>query len=139
MAVTRVRGKTRALIVAVIVLEVLGNFFLSVGMREVGRIVAISPLPYLLALLNPWVASGCVLLAGWIVMQLMLLSRADLSYVLPVTAVSYVLTALMGDVLLREAVSAARWAGVALITAGVMVVSRTAPRTTPRQPAAGAD
>lgn len=133
------RGKTRALIVAVIVLEVLGNFFLSMGMREVGRIVAISPLPYLLALLNPCVAFGCVLLTGWITMQLMLLSRADLSYVLPVTAVSYVLTALMGDVLLQEAVSAARWAGVVLIAAGVMVVSRTAPRTTPRHPAAGGD
>jgi uncharacterized membrane protein len=134
-----VRGKTRALILAVVVLEVLGNFFLSVGMREVGRVVAFSPLPYLLALLNPWVAFGCALLAGWIIIQLILLNRADLSYVLPVTAVSYVLTVLMGEVFLREVVSTGRWAGVALITAGVIVVSRTAPRTTPRRPADGAD
>ncbi|MGE5567887.1 MAG: hypothetical protein ACM3S5_02515 [Rhodospirillales bacterium] len=146
MAVFRLLGKTRALIIAVIVLDVLGNFFLSVGMREVGRLVVLSPLPYLLALLNPWVAFGCALLAGWIAMHLVLLSRADLSYVLPVTAVSYVFTALMGDVFLREAVSASRWAGVALITAGVMAVSRTRPRTTPRlrhgeliRPASGAD
>jgi len=146
VAVSRVRGKTRALIVAVIALEVFGNFFLSLGMRDVGRLVVLSPLPYLMALLNPWVAFGCTLLAGWIALHLVLLSRADLSYVLPVTAISYVFTALMGDVFLREAVSASRWLGVALITAGVMAVSRTRPRTTPRirrggliHPASGAD
>lgn len=134
------------LIVAVVALEVFGNFFLSVGMHEVGRLVVLSPLPYLMALLNPWVAFGCALLAGWIAMHLVLLSRADLSYVLPVTAISYVFTTLMGDVFLREAVSASHWAGVALITAGVMAVSRTTPRTTPRlrqgeliHPASGAD
>lgn len=119
---------------AVVAFEVLGNFFLSVGMREVGRLVTFSPLPYILALFNAWVALGVVLLIGWIITELMLLSRADLSYVLPVTAISYVLTAFMGDVFLNEKVSAVRWTGIALITAGVMVVSRTRPRTTPEAP-----
>lgn len=128
--ISDLRGKTRALIVAVVVLEVLGNFFLSVGMRGVGRVVTVSPLPYILALLNPWVSLGVVLLTGCIITELMLLSRADLSYVLPVTAITYVLTALMGDAFLNEKVSAVRWAGIALITAGVMTVSRTRPRTT---------
>lgn len=127
------RGTTRALIVAAIVLEVLGNFYLSMGMREVGRVVTLSPAPYVLALLNPWVALGVALLAGWMIAQLMLLSRADLSYVLPVTAISYVMTALMGELLLGEAVSAVHWTGIGLITLGVTVVSRTAPRTTPRR------
>jgi uncharacterized membrane protein len=85
-------------------------------------------------LFNPWVTLGVVLLIGWIVAELMLLSRADLSYVLPVTAITYVLTALLGDAFLGERVSAVRWAGVALITAGVMAVSRTAPRTTAERP-----
>jgi uncharacterized membrane protein len=122
------------LIVAVVVLEVLGNFFLSLGMRAVGRLVTVSPLPYILAMFNPWVSLGILLLIGWIISELTLLSRADLSYVLPVTAVSYVLTALLGDAFLGERVSAVRWAGVALITAGVMAVSRTAPRTTAERP-----
>ena len=59
-----------------------------------------------------------------------LLSWADLSYVLPVTAIGYVLVALVGRALLNEQISAKRWAGILLIMAGVALVSiGTAPQT----------
>jgi uncharacterized membrane protein len=59
-----------------------------------------------------------------------LLSWADLSYVLPVTALGYVLTVLAGRVLLTEQVTGKRWAGTLLIVAGVFLVGRTPVRTT---------
>jgi uncharacterized membrane protein len=118
----------------VVVCNVGGNFLLSIGMHDVGETVSASPVPYIRALLNPWVLSGIALLAGWLFANLSLLSWADLSYVLPVTAVGYVLSALMGALLLKEQVTAVRWAGIAMITCGAVVVGMTAPRTTPEGP-----
>ena len=83
------------------------------------------------ALLNVWVAGGICLLAVWMVSQLSLLSWADLSYVLPVTSASYVLTALVGAVVLHEYVPTVHWIGIGLIFMGVMLVGRTAPQTVP--------
>ena len=74
---------------------------------------------------------GVLLLIVWLISQLSLLSRVDLSYVLPVTSVSYVLTALMGEFLLHERVSTGRWIGIGLIGLGVSLVVRTVPRTVP--------
>ena len=67
----------------------------------------------------------------WLISQLSLLSRVDLSYVLPVTSVSYMLTALMGEFLLHERVSTERWIGIGLIGLGASLVARTVPRTAP--------
>lgn len=99
-------------------------------MRDIGRTVSFSPWPYLEALANPWIAGGVVLLAVWFLSQLSLLSWVDLSYFLPVTSVSYVLTAMLGKFFLDERVSFLRWTGIGLITLGVVVVGRTTPRTT---------
>lgn len=121
----------RALAVAVVGFNVSGNYFLSVGMRSMGELVSVSPLEYLRALANGWVALGVVLLIGWLISNLSLLSWADLTYVLPITAVSYVIAAVLGAVSLNEHVSLAHWGGVLLIFSGVVIVGRTRPRTAP--------
>jgi uncharacterized membrane protein len=65
-----------------------------------------------------------------------LLSWADLSYVLPVTSVGYVLVAVIGRVFLHESISVTRWAGIVLIMAGVALVSGgSAPSTVHRHEA----
>jgi uncharacterized membrane protein len=121
----------RALAAAAVCFNVLGNYCLSVGMRSIGATVSFSPLDYLRPLLNPWVALGVVLLAAWLISQLSLLSWADLTYVLPITSLAYVLTAILGAFLLHERVSWSRWLGVGFIFFGVMIVTRTRPRTVP--------
>ena len=65
-----------------------------------------TPLEYIGALFQPWVALGVVLLILWQLSRMALLSWADLSYVLPVTSVGYVLVALIGKVMLNEAITA---------------------------------
>jgi uncharacterized membrane protein len=132
--------KTRIFTALVVISNVLGNFSLTWGMRQVGRVISLSPWPYIAALFNPWVAVGVTLLIVWLVSQMTLLSWADLSYVLPVTSVGYVLAALAGRFFLHEEISLARWAGIGLIMGGVIMVSRTAPRSQPqgRAMAAGA-
>ncbi len=85
---------------------------------------------YLHALANPFVIGGIAILVCWMLLQLSLLSWADLSYVLPVTSGSYVLIAVLGAFWLHEDVSPAHWGGVALIVCGVVIVGRTTPLTT---------
>jgi drug/metabolite transporter (DMT)-like permease len=111
-----------------------GNFLLSRGMHVVGPTVGVSPLAYLSVLRNPFVDAGVACLAAWLLSQLSLLSWADLSYVLPITATAYALTAVAGWLGLGEHVSDSRWAGIFLITAGAILVGRTIPRTTPSHP-----
>lgn len=80
------------------------------------------------ALLNPFVILGIALLIFWTLTRITLLSLADLSYVLPVTSIGYALSALAGWLFLHESISAPRAMGIALITAGSMLVGRTVPK-----------
>ncbi len=57
------------------------------------------------------------------------LSFADLSYVLPATALSYVIMVLLSIFWLHEHVSPRRWSGVALIVLGVGLVAGGSSRT----------
>ena len=117
--------KTILMTLVVVWSSVIGNFSLAWGMRKVAPDALGSPLGYIAVLFNPWVALGVSLLVVWMLSQMLLLSWADLSYVLPVTSAGYVLTALAGRLFLGERISAARWAGVSLIMAGVALVGRT--------------
>lgn len=126
--------KTQILVVLVIVTNVFGNIFLSHGMHQVGRIVSASPLDYVRAFANPWTALGICILIVWMLSDLALLSRADLSFVLPVTASAYVLVALLGHFLLHDHISFARWMGILLITGGVVLAEETPARTTTGPP-----
>jgi uncharacterized membrane protein len=125
----RLRSKTFLFAGVAVLSNVLGNFALSQGIHQFGRILSVSVLSFLAVLSNVWVASGICLLAIWMVSQLSLLSWADLSYVLPITSASYVLTAVLGAVALGEYVSPVHWIGIAMIFMGVMVVGRTTPQT----------
>ena len=115
----RLRLKTWICAAVVVLSNVFGNFFMKRGMpAELS-----TPLEYITVLFQPWVALGVLLLVLWTVARMALLSWADLSYVLPVTAIGYVLVALVGKLLLHEQISIQRWAGITLIVAGVALVS----------------
>lgn len=122
--------KTRLLTLLVIGSNVVGNVLLSHGMRQVGKIVSASPLDYARAFANPWAVSGVLILTLWMICDLALLSRADLSFVLPVTASSYALIAIAGHFLLHERISSIHWIGISMITLGVVLAEETPARTT---------
>lgn len=136
MRARRLRLKTRVLAVTVVTANVAGNFMLSLGLRHRAPAGFAAPLGWLEALASPWVLLGMTALALWMLSRLALLSWADLSWVVPVTASGYALTALLGRLLLGEQISPLRWAGILLITLGVLLVRTTAIRTTrPRRSA----
>ncbi|HXA49476.1 MAG TPA: hypothetical protein VNV86_04190 [Candidatus Acidoferrum sp.] len=117
---SRLRVKTWLFTVIVVLSNAFGDFFMKRGIPESAGLS--TPLEYVAVLFHPWVAAGVVLLILWQLSRMALLSWADLSYVLPVTSIGYVIVALIGKVLLNEAISPQRWAGILLIMAGVAMV-----------------
>lgn len=121
--------KTIMVGLVVISSNVIANYSLARGMRQVGVVESLSPVPYLHAFFHPWVAIGVVFMIGWFLSRLALLSWADLSYVLPVTALSYVFSAAAGVLYLRERVNTLHWAGIFFVTLGAILVAMTYPET----------
>jgi uncharacterized membrane protein len=122
-------AKTRLFTVIVVCSNALGNLFLTRGMKAFAGTLSFSPAGYISAIWSPWVAAGIALLIVWLLSRMALFGWADLSYVLPVTSIGYVLSALMGRYFLGEQVSLRRWAGTLLIVGGTALVGRTAVRT----------
>jgi len=125
------RFKTWVCIVVVVLSNAFGDFFMKRGLPDSAQLT--SPFDYVAALFQPWVALGVVLLVLWQLSRMALLSWADLSYVVPVTSIGYVVVALIGKLLLNEAITTRRWAGILLIMAGVALVSGGAPSTVRRE------
>src|SRR6202162_5082321 len=121
----RLRIKTWVCATVVVLSNVFGNLFLKRGMPA----DLPTPLSYITALFQPWAALGVALLVLWLMSRMALLSWADLSYVLPVTSIGYVASALIGHFFLGEQITSWRWLGTILIVAGTMLVGRDAPHT----------
>ena len=96
---------------------------LSQGMKQTGGISLQHLQGVILALRNPWIVGGIVLLLAFFATYTNALSWADLTYVLPATSLGYVLLALVARFALHEQVSPMRWMGIALISGGVSFVA----------------
>jgi len=122
--------RTYIWLVLFLALRAVGNLSLAWGTRRLPQKLAADPLVYVRSMLDPFVAFGIVLLIVALLARLALLSVADLSFVLPMTAVGYVVAALLGRVFLHESVSLQRWFAVTLIFAGAALVGTTPQNTT---------
>jgi multidrug transporter EmrE-like cation transporter len=72
---------------------------------------------------NKNVLLGLLLETIFFVMLQYLLGQRDVSFVWPLTAISFVMTTLAAQFILHERVDAARWGGVTLIVLGAMLIS----------------
>ena len=106
-----------------------GHVLLSKGMKTVGDLTE-APSSLLggmvaRAISNPWLILGVVLQASFFFLYLTLLSRDDVSKILPMTAFDYIVVATLAHLILGEPVTPARWTGIGFIVAGVFLVSQT--------------
>jgi uncharacterized membrane protein len=122
-------AQTYRLLLLTLLLRPFGNLTLAWGMHHVPRLTGLEPLTYLQALANPFVATGIGMLILALLTRMALLSVADLSFVLPLTAVGYIISALLGKVFLAEDVGSHRWLGTVLIVLGVVLVGATPERS----------
>jgi drug/metabolite transporter (DMT)-like permease len=104
-----------------------GEIAITHGMKEVGEPPRLLPghlLNFLRrALRNGWFWAGLPLLALSFFSLLALLSWQPISFVIPASALSYVVGTLGAKYILHEDISPARWAGVVLVCAGVALVA----------------
>ncbi len=126
--------KTYLLILFMVLFAPLGNVLLSKGMKDVGSAknwaLADTFHIFIRIITSGYIWLGIACLLTFFVAYMLILTWADYSYVQPASAFSYAVVALLGYFLLGEVVTPLRWAGIAVICAGVFVVGRTHPRTT---------
>jgi uncharacterized membrane protein len=114
------------LIFVLVVTQVLGDIWLSRGMKIFGEVSSFAPEKmgelFLYLFTSPWILLGVATLVFSMLLYWMAVSRFDISYVLPMHASSYVLNALLAWAILSEQVSLIRWLATLIIAAGVFVV-----------------
>ena len=104
-----------------------GEVLQAAGMRRHGEIHDFRPgaIGRALASLarNRFVIGGIAAMAISFFALMKLLSMTDLSFAVPVSAVTYVMETVLAKYLLKERVSGLRWAGAVLVICGVTLVS----------------
>lgn len=110
-----------------------GDIFMAQAMRGIGPIGLdnfSSPSAFLSTIVRifgtprVWLAISCMA-TFFFLWQAVLSWNVDLSYVLPMTAMTYVLNAFLAGPLLHEEVTPQRWMGTLLIFLGVVLVTLT--------------
>lgn len=118
--------KTLLLMCSLIACSSLGEVLSAKGMRTVGE-VSFRPKALLKTLgqmfRNPYLIAGVCSLALSFFSFISLLSYADLSFVVPLTAVGYITNTIGARFFLKERISKERWIGTLLVTFGVTLIS----------------
>src|ERR1043166_374388 len=114
----------------------------SIGPRYTERKATMPVWKNVLRLVGDWftnkdVLLGLLLETIFFVLLQYLLAQRDVSFVWPLTALSFVMTTFAAKILLREEVSMMRWAGVALIVIGAAFISFSE-QSKPKPPAPSA-
>ena len=122
--------KTWSILLFFLALKAAGNSSMALGMKQVPEKMSLDPALYLHAMLNPFVAMGVIALILALLTRMALFSLADLSFILPVTAIGYVIAVFLGKVFLHETVTHQRWLGTLLIFCGAALVGSTSRNTT---------
>ncbi|MFP5211790.1 MAG: EamA family transporter [Acidobacteriota bacterium] len=118
--------KTSIVVALAVIAQAIGNTCLSKGMKEISSAGGdFSVMMLVQAMQTPIIWVGIVLLVSFFALFAAALSWADLSLVLPATAIGYVFNVFLAHEFLGEAVSPVRWAGTAVIFVGVVLVSRS--------------
>ncbi len=115
--------KTLAVLIPAIFAQATGNVFLSMRMKEVGSSHWFHLLPR--AMESPTLWLGTALLIVSFVLFAAALSWADLSFVIPAVSMEVIVNVLFARYFLQESVSLSRWAGVLIISIGVLLVFRS--------------
>jgi hypothetical protein len=126
--------KTLVLIFIMVLAGPFGNVLLGKAMKQVGPVKAWPPSELLRVFVrvfaSPTLWLGVCSLLVMFAAYMIVLSWADYSYVQPASSFSYAVVALLATTWLGEYVPPLRWAGIAVICLGVLLVGHTHPSTT---------
>ena len=123
-------AKILIILLIAFVFEAIGVVILKKGIDEVVAQSNVRPLNFSRVLrmvgsgfTNRNVLVGVFFETLFFIGLLMLMGRSDISFIWPLTSISFVLTTLAAQFYLRETVSGLRWSGVALIMVGAALIT----------------
>jgi drug/metabolite transporter (DMT)-like permease len=110
-----------------LVFESAGVVLLKKGMAQVGGVdsMRVSEIVRVVkaGITSPQILLGVFFEALFFLSLLILLGRADISFLWPMTGLSFVFATLAAVIFLHEHVSALRWAGVVLVMLGAALIT----------------
>jgi hypothetical protein len=124
------------LIILILICVLMGSFgqiYMKKGLKESGGLQLnqiLSP-KFFSIVFQPHVFTGLALYIGASVLWLVVLSRADVSFVYPMIALGYIITAMLAKFyfpiigLESENITLIRWMGIILILGGVSLITRS--------------
>src|SRR5437016_3952724 len=120
-------AKLLAILLVGLVFESAGVVLLKKGMTQVGevKIVNVAEMARVVraGLANSQILLGVFFEALFFISLLILMAKSDISFLWPLTALSFVFATLAAMLFLNEQVSAVRWAGVFFIMLGAALIS----------------
>ncbi len=125
-----------------LVFEAAGVVLLKKGINQIGEVQKIVPAEVARIIkagaTNPTVLLGVFFEALFFACLLILMSKSDITFLWPLTALSFVMTTFAALIFLGEEVSPVRWAGVVFIMIGAALISYSE-HSKPKLPAATVD
>ena len=104
-----------------------GHLLIKDGLLKVGHAAAGHPLSskLFIYLTNPIVFTGLFIYGVGTLMWVFAVSRKEISFLYPLTALNYGVIALGGKLLFGEVVSPTRWMGIAVVVMGVIFMQKS--------------
>ncbi len=119
--------KTLIVMSLAVIAGVVGDLYLSKGMKELGDVSALNwrtILPFAFKVMKyPKIWMGTAFLAAFFFLWLTVLSWEQLSIALPLQAATFILGPLLAQIFQGEPATMLRWTGTALISLGVVLVT----------------
>lgn len=120
-------AKLLLILIIGLIFESTGVVLLKKGMEQIGEVKTIN-LPAVTRLIktgvtNPNILLGVLFEALFFATLLILMSKSDISFLWPLTGLSFVFATFAAIMFLGEQVSPVRWAGVILIMLGAALIS----------------
>ena len=105
----------------------IGQLILKSGMNQVGVISGSEGIfnIFLKIFTNKLVLLGLAFFGANAILWLIVLSREKLSFVYPMVAFAYIVTILLSKFVLHEDIPPLRWAGLAVIIVGILMIAKS--------------
>jgi len=114
------------ILIGALIFEAIGVVLLSQGLRQIGKTEKVTPAEIRRVIVqgatNRNILMGVLFEAIFFGALLMLLARADVSLIWPLTSLGFVLTTGAAKFIRHEEVTSLRWSGVVLIMIGAALV-----------------
>ena len=120
-------AKLLLILIIGLVFESTGIILLKKGMNQIGTVNGVNAAEIFRLIktgaTNPQILLGVFFQALFFACLLILMSKSDISFLWPLTALSFVFATFAAMIFLHESVSWIRWVGVALIMLGAAFIS----------------